>query len=152
MIDIWGFQKELNAFIEDEIPREWKRRVIDIICFLYDGIISRNPVAGNDPDTKKEYGIPGGFSKGNWKVDLGISDDVEGSRENPPSPLSDNDIRSKLGVLKMKNPDIVWVYNNAKYIQALEDGHSRQAPRGMVSSAVSQTRAFMVVYAARNAK
>lgn len=33
----------------------------------------------------------------------------------------------------------VWVENDVKYVQYLEDGHSRQAPNGFVDQAVSAT-------------
>ena len=30
-------------------------------------------------------------------------------------------------------PDVIWIQNNAPYGPALEDGHSGQAPSGMVA-------------------
>lgn len=146
MFDLAPFQKELNTFIEEEVPREWKRRVIDIICFLHDAISSSNPVAGRDPNARREKNVPGGFSKNNWLVDTSISSKVFGSRENPPKGLSDDDIRDKLAILRNKNPEIVWIYNNVRYVRYLEDGSSQQAPYGFISLSIEETRAYMDIY------
>lgn len=37
--------------------------------------------------------------------------------------------------------DMVWIFNPTRYAPALEDGHSGQAPRGMVKVAMAELKA-----------
>lgn len=58
-------------------------------------------------------------------------------------------IQRNLAAAESMKGDTVWVSNNLPYIQALNDGHSRQAPRGYVeraiSAAVNQVKKIRVV-------
>ena len=151
MLDLASFQKGLDSFVEEDVPYDWKRQQIDVLCFLYDALVDEdtgNPIAGRDPSTRREN-VPGGFSRGNWRVDISPRSYVIGDRANPPSPMTDDEIRDKLGGIKQglksrqQSFDMVWIYNNARYIQALEDGHSRQRPNGFVQLAIEETRLFI---------
>ena len=41
---------------------------------------------------------------------------------------------------------VVWLINNVEYIEALENGHSRQAPQGMVSLSLAEFNAHFASY------
>jgi hypothetical protein len=83
---------------------------------IFDGVVSRSPV-----DT--------GSFRASWNVSVGlpdVSNVVGGSSESPLSPP----VFPKLNV---KNADKVYITNNTPYGAELENGHSGQAPLGMVS-------------------
>lgn len=88
---------------------------------LYSRIVQRTPV-----DT--------GRAKANWSVSV-----APGSETYPDSSR------------KLKPADIEWqeydnviyIYNNLEYIAALESGHSRQAPVGMVAVSLIDFNDFL---------
>jgi hypothetical protein len=45
------------------------------------------------------------------------------------------------GALKAEVGDLVWVFNPTRYATALENGHSGQAPNGMVKIAMAELKA-----------
>lgn len=44
-------------------------------------------------------------------------------------------------VAGMTKPEVVYVTNSAEYISALENGHSKQAPQGMVALTIAEVEA-----------
>jgi hypothetical protein len=45
---------------------------------------------------------------------------------------------------KTKRGDTIWIWNNLVYIVPLEEGHSRQAPRGMVALSLRRFDKFLM--------
>ena len=93
---------------------------------LYGKLIERSPV-----DT--------GYFRRNWQVSVDVpatgtvgDKPAAGSKAGPPSA-----------------PDIpkgalhVWITNNVQYAESLENGHSKQAPHGMVAISVAEVEAGM---------
>lgn len=72
-----------------------------------------------------------GRFRANWTVavgrqDLSITDEVD--------PTGQKTIAKGTPIiLGQKGPAIIWLSNNLPYAQALENGHSQQAPMGMVA-------------------
>lgn len=72
-----------------------------------------------------------GRFRANWTVavgrqDLSITDEVD--------PTGQKTIAKGTPIiLGQKGPAVIWLSNNLPYAQALENGHSKQAPMGMVA-------------------
>jgi hypothetical protein len=48
-----------------------------------------------------------------------------------------------LGTFQMKPGDTIWISNNLPYIVKLEEGHSKQAPAGMVAVSIAEVNVSM---------
>lgn len=57
----------------------------------------------------------------------------EGNYPYPPAPM----------VPTFKLGDDIYIANNVEYITVLEDGHSQQAPRGMVKVTITEFQSFV---------
>lgn len=65
-----------------------------------------------------------GRAKNNWSIDTRHTQEVyEAGRQYSPHMSFNPDI----------NAPVIYIYNNLEYIVPLEEGHSQQAPRGMVA-------------------
>lgn len=51
--------------------------------------------------------------------------------------------RSKPRMGQMRCGDVLWVVNNVEYINELENGHSKQAPSGMLGVTVAEIEDWM---------
>jgi len=80
-----------------------------------------------------------GRARGNWQITIGVP--AENIREDFSSALdalgtaqNDAAIERALGALgDLKAFQVVYISNNVAYITFLEEGSSKQAPRGMVA-------------------
>ena len=127
------FSKDLAAFakkIDVNIGTVTRKVAIDI----FSDVVKRTPV-----DT--------GRARAGWQVTTGSPGDFV-----PPLPIGGF---SASGPIHRKKADpghyppptanfdeidgtqVVYIVNNVEYIQALEDGHSKQAPAGMVKLALA---------------
>lgn len=103
------------AAIDGDILRETQ----EVALLAHEGVVTRTPV-----DT--------GAARASWVVSVGAPSDAvpgigQGSGAGP--------------VLAMRRPDLVYIQSNIEYIGALENGHSKQAPRGMVAVTVAEIEA-----------
>ena len=75
-----------------------------------------------------------GRARGNWQI--GIGND----------PISELDRKGYVGeeelpkLDKLDGDETIYISNNLPYIRALEYGHSKQAPQGMVGVTVSHLK------------
>ena len=86
------------------------------------GVVNRTPV-----DT--------GRARGNWQTTVGqpALGQVDGTDKDGSPTIEDG-----LSALVNLEPfDQVWITNNVPYIEALENGHSDQAPAGMLAVTVA---------------
>lgn len=109
-------------------------------------LITRSPVG--DPATweskpGKDY-IPGTF-KANWNGSFGEIDYSTTYETDPTGEISLVRINSK----QTDEYGVFWITNSLPYAQALEDGHSDQAPEGMVGLTILE---FDEIFAASLAK
>lgn len=81
-----------------------------------------------------------GRARGNWQV---------GTKVAAPGGTGDTDksgtgsIAKAASILQSLNVgETVYITNGLPYIKALEDGHSTQAPQGMVKTTVAELKAF----------
>ncbi len=111
------FSKQLErlaSFVEDAVVD----KVIRKTCFdLYATIAERTP-----RDT--------GWAIANWSITAHEPNTEVHSADRPLMTYSDFDYRVQ--------DDKVTIYNNLEYIEALEDGHSQQAPAGMVAVSLAE--------------
>ena len=127
-IDVKKFKMQIKNEIDDVLvqSQEFKEK-IGFDCFA--GIVKRTPV-----DT--------GRARGNWMVSLGSA--VEAVVDSGPT-ISDGQstpsalINQGMSTISKSKPgqDIV-ISNNLPYIVRLEEGHSKQAPTGMVAHTLAR--------------
>ena len=129
------FNADLARFIK---KTELKADVVvrKVALQLYSGITKKTPV-----DT--------GRARANWNMNIGSIDysvdDPEQYGEstgkhkgNSAAPASPRAKQLKLD--KGDGEKVIYITNNLPYIGELENGHSTQAPRGMVSLTLNEVR------------
>jgi len=121
------FKKELRAFGNRVVPARVLELQQKTALDLLSRIVFKNPV-----DT--------GRSRGNWQTAIG------GSNESEIEPLADPVATGTAVVSGAKPFGVITLFNNVKYIKALEDGSSRQAPRGMVKVSIAETKSVSAVF------
>jgi len=136
------FNKEIDDFVKtipDQAVAIQKKIVLDALT----RIVLRTPV-----DT--------GRARGNWQVSIGapikdIIDDPRWKKKRESKSFqsrmksrrsSDSKVINKANGILSKLPPYqqVWISNNLNYIEGLEKGNSKQAPKGMVSITVEELR------------
>ena len=106
--------EKLASFVEDTVID----KIIRKTCFdLYATIVERTPV-----DI--------GTAKANWSITAHEPSTEVHSADRPLMTHNDFDYKVQ--------DDKVTIYNNLEYIEALEDGHSQQAPAGMVAVSLAE--------------
>lgn len=75
-----------------------------------------------------------GRLRGNWQTTVGSPAAAELARVDPGGSAAMAEAMTNLGGLL----DVVWFVNNLPYAEAIEYGHSKQAPEGMVRRHVAQ--------------
>ncbi len=109
-----SFERDLNAFVKDtgvELEQVVRKVALDV----HNRVSEKTPV-----DT--------GRARGNWNVKAG-------------SPDLSTDNTGLSSVLTLKKGDgnkPIYITNNLPYAQKLEDGHSKQAPAGMVALTMAE--------------
>lgn len=142
------FQADLNKFVNEEIPREIKRRQIECMVFLWKAVRARTPVLTE-------------HAKRNWRITLGMIPRGELGKRYSNSPggttavgPSEEQIRNQMGMLPLGSSvqgfgnkgrsALATLFNNVSYMQALADGHSSQAPAGyIIEGAMDELRTFI---------
>lgn len=140
------FNLDLTHFAETLVPDAFLRLQKKIALDLLSSIIFRTPV-GN-PDIWKPQSLPpppgyvGGRARGNWQVGLNATnnqfDDNSIDPNGAPTLLD-----GQTTIFRATGFGVIWIFNNVPYITALEDGHSTQAPHGMVTLALAEAEALV---------
>jgi len=132
-IDATGFTnalRDLANTVSDRYNEVIRKACID----LYTKIVTRTPV-----DT--------GRARASWQLsDSGVNNAVwsnTGTSGVAHSAASSADIANNInqnvdGFTVDISTDTVTIFNNLEYISFLEDGHSQQAPAGMVAVSLSE--------------
>ena len=125
-----GFALDISKFAEkcarnsDQVVR---KTVIDIASSLVD----KSPVG--DPgywQHKPPPGYAGGRFRANWQ--LGVDVHPEGEIDALDKSGAKTKAKARAQIPKQAAGHVYTIANNLPYAQALEDGHSRQAPHGFV--------------------
>jgi len=104
-----------------------------IVMDLFSGAVQKTPV-----DT--------GRARASWRaqegeIDESVAPETE-ARQPPP----------QLPRLRISGEDIVFVSNSLPYAEPLENGHSRQAPQGMLGLTIAEVEADVEQYLPRDLK
>lgn len=121
------FKADLSKWIDQS--REAARQKFIAICLeAHEGVVEKTPV-----DT--------GFCRANWRFEIGAQPpqkavvdrpkDFDGSTGTPPDMAA---------VMTADLGDTVWVFNPVAYAPRLENGHSAQAPSGMVRVTMAELK------------
>jgi hypothetical protein len=121
--NIAQFNASIGRFAEKDVPRAVQDATMKLGLQALRGVVLKTPV-----DT--------GRARGNWFTTL----------TQPSARVSDNTdpsgreaIQRGTGTITSVQPfGKIWITNNLPYIQPLEDGHSGQAPNGMVATTVAE--------------
>lgn len=145
-----AFDIALDDFVERALPEQHLALQKKIAIDLFGRIIEKNPV-GN-PSLWKESSLPppkgyvGGRSRANWAISVGVPGNTADQKPEGgvfhKKPISGQQQAEGFGAMATAKPGgTIWIYNNVRYIKALEDGHSTQAPAGMVKVALAEIAA-----------
>lgn len=151
-IDLSGFKKQLDKFTKEELPKKLMEVQKKIVLMALRRVVEMTPV-----DT--------GRARGGWLVSINkpssekvedfkevqpeerlIINELEGGRKEAPllNKTGDEVVKKGLAVLAGLRPmQVVWISNNVDYIEFLEEGHSQQAPAGMVAITVAKIQASL---------
>lgn len=124
MVDATQFRAAIDAFqqsVRDKAVDLQKRAIAEVFAGLVQGNPVGNPSLWKRPARK---GYVGGTSRRAWRIEVG---GVLGSTV------------AQLGSVKLG--DRVRVLNEVPYMQALNEGHSRQAPAGWIQAVVERVAA-----------
>lgn len=112
------FEGELQ-FELDEAKGDLTRQLVKIGLKGLTGVVIKTPV-----DT--------GTAQNSWGVEIGDEPSDEAQTSGSPTTIEAAKIRqADLG-------DVIHIFNNVRYIRPLENGHSQQAPQGMVSVTLAE--------------
>ena len=127
-----GFSLDIQKFVEkcgknaDTVVR---KTVLDIGRSLIEKTPVGNPDLWQNPDNKPD-GYVGGHARSNWIYSTGtrVVQEIEGV--DPSGEKTNERIAASVPV---KAAGMVhFIQNSVPYIEALEDGHSHQAPNGFI--------------------
>jgi hypothetical protein len=129
-LDIQKFAQKCGANA-DLVTR---KVVLDIGRSLVERTPVGNPDLWQNPDNKPD-GYVGGHARANWSHSIGALVNQEFKEIDATGGASIDRIISSVPVKAAGK--VHYIQNSLPYMQALEDGHSTQAPAGMV--AITQT-------------
>lgn len=150
MGDARQFRQDIERWVTNELPKIAAERQKMVLAELFTTIVQATPV-GNATTWKANVerakkGLPalpkgyvGGQARRNWQIGVGfpsprLLDGVD--------PSGQQTIGDAFAVLaQIRNPSTFWISNPLPYINALENGWSKQAPLGMVSQAIAAVTA-----------
>lgn len=124
-LNLQEFQETVDKFslqLERDIWPDFVRKVgFDLFCLMVKG----TPVAE-------------GRAKGNWQVQFGTP--ATGVLDVLDPSGAQTIARGLAQIGRVTGRELVYFSNNIPYIEALEMGHSKQAPSGWVAQAVETAR------------
>jgi hypothetical protein len=129
-LDIQKFAQKCGANA-DLVTR---KVVLDIGRSLVEKTPVGNPDLWQNPDNKPD-GYVGGHARANWSHSIGAQVIQEFDVVDATGNASNERIASSLPI--NAGGQVHYIQNSVPYIEVLEDGHSTQAPAGMV--AITQT-------------
>jgi hypothetical protein len=119
------FNKEIKEFVQKKMPAEVSQFQRMLVLEALRRIVERTPV-----DT--------GRAKGNWQVTIAApaAAAIEAFDKDGAETIQ----KGLAAIAGLKPYQVVWISNNVDYIEFLEDGSSKQAPRGMCRLTIDELR------------
>ena len=122
MSNLKTFKKQINNFSKD-IEKGLTRQMRLSGLRVFTGVVKKTPV-----DT--------GRARSAWT--LGINRKISS-----PESISDNTLTALATLKGVKPFDEIVINNSLTYIEFLENGSSKQAPKGMAAITVSEEKIFL---------
>jgi hypothetical protein len=132
-----SFAEDIKKFAQkagDNADMVVRKVVLDIGRSLVEKTPVGNPDLWQNPDNKPD-GYVGGHARANWSHSIGALVNQEFKEIDATGGASIDRIISSVPIKAAGK--VHYIQNSLPYMQALEDGHSTQAPAGMV--AITQT-------------
>ena len=143
------FSQEIDRFVA-QIPGKANLVKRRIALQVLTGVVMQTPVG------KKELwainveraakglkpippGYVGGRARGNWQTTISSPATGTLARKDKTGSAAINAGNSTIGAAQPGQD--IWISNNLPYIERLEDGHSTQAPNGMVALTLTAVKA-----------
>lgn len=129
--DIWEINQTASAY--NDAVRDYNAALRnDPANLTKSGRLKRGLRVNDSMDIKKSEGYVGGRFKNNWYV--GFDSQPTQSNDTPDASGQGSNSRglAVLEVFRVGQVSSIYFTNNLPYAQALENGHSNQAPAGMV--------------------
>jgi hypothetical protein len=133
-LDIANFAKKAGANVDKVV----RKTILDIGTRL----VERTPVGDAEYWQKPAPpGYVGGHARANWSHSVGtrVVQEIDGI--DPSGEVSNSRILAS--VPEKAGGQVHFLQNSVPYIIPLEDGHSRQAPNGMVAVTVTEFQSFI---------
>lgn len=150
MADARQFKLEIERWLAEEVPARAVQMQKQIVAETFTAIVQATPV-GNSTRWKRNIeraskgkpplpkGYVGGQARRNWQISIGTPS------RTPIAGVDGTGQRALLdgfGVIgRITEPSAVWIANPLEYMDALENGWSKQAPAGMVAQAIAAVSA-----------
>lgn len=145
-----AFSKELEKFSDKVLPAAHVAVQKKIAIDLLSSIVEKNPV-GNPTLWKNPSAAPPGYVGGRSRANWAISVSKPATTDNTVDPTGTDTTGAPIGGTQLaanfgemaaaKFGGTIWIYNNVRYINRLEDGWSGQAPAGMVAISLAEIQA-----------
>lgn len=135
-----SFTLDISKWVEKS-KGDLDKAVRYVLIAIPTNIIKRNPVGDAIYwKSKPPRGYVGGRSRANWQYGNNVA---PGGEINAVDKSGSATIARLTGQINSSpTAAIHWFANNLDYIQALENGHSRQAPNGMVKLTVMEFQRY----------
>ena len=138
-----SFAEDIKKFAQkagDNADMVVRKVVLDIGRSLVEKTPVGNPDLWQNPDNKPE-GYVGGHARANWSHSIGALVNQEFKEIDATGRASIDRIISSVPVKAAG--EVHYIQNSLPYMQALEEGHSSQAPHGMVALTELQFAQFV---------
>ena len=135
-LDIQKFAKKAG----DNADLVVRKVVLDIGRSLVEKTPVGNPDLWQNPDNKPE-GYVGGHARANWSHSIGAQVIQEFDVVDATGNASNERIASSLPI--NAGGKVHYIQNSVPYIEALEEGHSSQAPNGFVGLTVIEFQDYI---------
>jgi len=135
------FALQLKAF-EDKTKEQADRLVGGVVIRIAQRLDERSPVGDASYwKSKPPPGYVGGRFRGNWQLGVSTIPQGETGRIDPGGGAT-------VGAIVASVPDqaaghVYYLTNNVPYAQIIEEGHSRQAPTGLVALTAMEFQAIV---------
>lgn len=124
---------EITQAVEDDVELVIREMAFSILRTAVLATPVGNPTLWKNPESASP-GYVGGHARRNWRIGIqsAPSGEIEGVDKSGAATTGEaaTKLRAYRGFPR------VYIVNNAPYIGRLNDGHSKQAPRGFVERAI----------------
>lgn len=130
------FKASVGAFVAQTAREHLKMQINSCVMLLNSLKTATDFGPGTPVDTR--------WASNNWWFAIGDTCPTDTIGEYPGEGVKLAPKNPPKGILNSAKPfKKMWVYNNVPYIEALEDGHSKQAPMGFAYNALQALEAWL---------